>query len=78
MSIFPNPTNGSVFVKNQGSSEVFNLELTDVNGKVIVSKNAAVNGAETTEISLGKLESGFYLIRVFNDNADRTFRIIKE
>ncbi len=78
MSIFPNPTNGSVFVKNQGSSEVFNLELTDVNGKVIVSKNAAVNGTETTEVSLAKIESGFYLIRVFNDNADKTFRIIKE
>jgi hypothetical protein len=78
MSIFPNPTNGSVFVKNQGSSEVFNLELMDVNGKVIVSKNAAINATETTEVSLAKIESGFYLIRVFNDNAERTFRIIKE
>jgi hypothetical protein len=50
----------------------------DVNGKIIVSKNAAINATETTEVSLAKIESGFYLIRVFNDNAERTFRIIKE
>ena len=78
MSIFPNPTNGSVFVTNEGSNEVFNFELTDVNGKVIVAQNAAINGTETTEVSLTNLETGFYLIRVFNDNADKTFRIIKE
>jgi hypothetical protein len=78
MTIFPNPTNGSVFVTNEGSNEVFNFELTDVNGKVITAQNAAINGTETTEVSLVNLESGFYLIRVFNDNADKTFRIIKE
>ncbi|MCH2228934.1 MAG: T9SS type A sorting domain-containing protein, partial [Crocinitomicaceae bacterium] len=78
MSIFPNPTNGSVFVTNEGSNEVFNFELTDLNGKVIAAQDAAINGTETTEVSLTNLESGFYLIRVFNDNADKTFRIIKE
>ena len=78
MSIFPNPTNGSVFLTNEGSNEVFNIELTDVNGKVIVTQNATINGTQKTEISLSNLESGFYLIRAFNDNANKTFRIIKE
>jgi hypothetical protein len=78
INMYPNPTNGSVFITNNGSIEVFDFELTDVKGKVIASRTAAINGTETTEVSLENLETGFYLIRVFNDNAEKTFRIIKE
>ncbi|MDX2359740.1 MAG: T9SS type A sorting domain-containing protein, partial [Crocinitomicaceae bacterium] len=78
MTMYPNPTNGSVFITNSGSNEVFNYELTDIKGKVITSATGAINGTETTEVSLDKLVTGFYLIRVYNDNAQKTFRIIKE
>ncbi|GEM_PF-1235199 len=78
MTLYPNPTSSSVYITNSGSAEVFDYELTDVNGKVISAHEAAINGTETTEVSLAKLESGFYLIRVFNENAEKTFRIVKE
>jgi hypothetical protein len=52
--------------------------LTDLNGKVIRALSGAINGTETTEVSLEQFETGFYLIRVFNDNAEKTFRIVKQ
>jgi hypothetical protein len=78
MTMYPNPTNGIVTITNNGSDEVFNYELTDVNGQVIATKDAAINGAETTEVNLGGLDSGLYFIKVFNENAEKTFRVVKQ
>lgn len=78
MDVYPNPTTGIVYVANTGSTEVFNFEITDVNGKVIVAKEAAINGTETTEINLTDINPGVYMIQVFNDNATTTYRIIKQ
>jgi hypothetical protein len=78
MDLYPNPTTNAVYISNSGSNEVFNYELTDLNGKVIAAKEAAINGTETTEVSVETLETGIYLIRVYNDNAEKTFRIVKQ
>ena len=78
MDLHPNPTTGMVYISNAGSTEVFNIELTDLNGKVITAKTGFVNGTETSEVNLGNLETGIYLIRVFNDNAEKTFRVVKQ
>jgi hypothetical protein len=78
MDIHPNPTTGMIYISNDGSTEVFNIELTDLNGKVIATQSGAVNGTETTEVDLSNLETGIYLIHVFNDNAEKTFRVVKQ
>lgn len=78
MEVYPNPTDGLVFISNAGSSQVFSYELIDVTGKVISAKNAAINGTTTTEISLEKLEPGIYMIKVYNTEAEKTFRVIKQ
>jgi hypothetical protein len=77
MDLFPNPTTGVIYITNEGSTAVFSYELTDLNGKVIASRADAINGTETTEIDLGKLEPGMYLIKVANENVEHTFRVIK-
>jgi hypothetical protein len=78
MDIHPNPTTGMVYISNEGSSEVFNMELTDLKGKVIATQAGAINGTETTEVNLANLETGIYMIRLFNDNAEKTFRVVKQ
>ncbi len=76
MSLSPNPTNGLVYISNSGSSEVFNYEVTDVDGRVITTKLAAINGTTTTEVNLTGKVTGMYMIRVYNDNAMKVFRVI--
>jgi len=78
MDVYPNPTTGMIYISNSGSDEIFNIELTDLNGKVIRALSGAINGTETTEVSLEQFETGFYLIRIFNANAEKTFRIVKQ
>jgi hypothetical protein len=78
MDIYPNPTTNVFYIANEGSSEVYNYELTDLNGKVITTKEAAINGVETTEVNVEDLETGVYLIRIFNENAEKTFRVVKQ
>ncbi len=78
IDVYPNPKTGMIYISNSGSDEVFNIELTDLNGKVIRALSGAIHGTETTEVSLEQCETGFYLIRIFNDNAEKTFRIVKQ
>lgn len=76
MSVFPNPSNGIVNITNFGSTDVFSYEVTDVKGSVIGGSTSAINGSSTTEIDLEGLETGIYLIEVYNDSARKTFRIV--
>jgi hypothetical protein len=76
-TMYPNPSSDIVFITNTGSTEVFNYEVLDMNGRVILKANDAINGSTTTELNLSKVEIGVYLIRVFNDEAEKTFRVVK-
>lgn len=78
MTMYPNPTNGIITISNNGSDEVFNYELTDLNGQVIETKKAVINGMETTELNMIALKSGLYFIKVFNENAEKKFRVVKQ
>ena len=78
MDLYPNPTTNVFYISNEGATEVYNYELTDLNGKVITAKENAINGVETTEVSVENLETGVYLIRIFNDNAEKTYRVVKQ
>jgi hypothetical protein len=76
MTMLPNPTNGLVYITNQGSTEVFHYEITDIDGRVIAAKKSAINGTSVTEINLNGKVTGMYIIRVYNDNAEKVFRVI--
>ncbi len=76
-SIYPNPTSDMIYLANSGSTEVFNYELLDMNGRVILKEDHAIHGLTTTEVDLTKVEIGIYLMRVFNNQAEKTFRVVK-
>jgi hypothetical protein len=76
MSVQPNPSNGVFSVSNYGSTEVFSYEVTDMGGRVILSKESVINGTSETDIDLTGKVTGMYMIRVYNDNAEKVFRVI--
>jgi hypothetical protein len=75
-NLYPNPTDGLVYITNEGSSEVFNFEVTDMNGRLISTSNHTISGSATTEVDLRQAQTGMYLIRVFNAGGEKTFRVI--
>ncbi len=76
LSLYPNPTNGIVYISNEGSSVVYNYTITDAQGRVIANANNAIKGAAKTEINLQGKETGIYMIRVFNENSEKVFRVV--
>lgn len=75
-SLYPNPTEGMVYISYSGSNDDYNYEVLDLNGRKVANKDNAINGSSVTEINLNNVENGIYMIRVYNGSAEKTFRVI--
>ncbi len=69
ISIYPNPSNGIFTVTNpQGFKNLVGLEITDITGKIIYSKDKAYLVSTTTQIDLTRghahLHKGIYFITI--------------
>lgn len=76
LKIYPNPTNGLFYISNEGSSEVYNYELIDLNGRVLDSQIDVINGASQTIVDLSGRVTGMYMVRIFNDDNQKILRIV--
>jgi hypothetical protein len=76
IEVYPNPTNGMVYVSAANNAGTFNYEVTDANGRVIATAVNAINGAATTSIDLSKVETGVYFIRLSNTTSDKVYRVV--
>jgi len=74
-NLYPNPTDGLVYIAHEASNEVYTYEVTDMNGRVIATQKHTTDGS-TAEVDLRAAQAGMYLVRVFNANAEKTFRVI--
>lgn len=75
ISIFPNPSNGNITIKNSSIS-LKNVTVTDINGRIITSQY--LNGI-TTDKNLdlsSKLSSGLYLINISTESASIVKKLI--
>ncbi len=64
VSVFPNPTQGAVIIKNQGEKD-FSLQIIHLSGKVVYQQHNITPGA--TMIDLSGLSKGMYTIRFFDE-----------
>ncbi|MBP6270943.1 MAG: T9SS type A sorting domain-containing protein [Fluviicola sp.] len=76
VEVYPNPTNGVVFVAASMNAGNFSYEVTDANGRVIAEAINGVTAAATTSIDLSKVETGVYFIQLSNANAKKVYRIV--
>ncbi len=75
MTVYPNPSNGIFNIANE-SSQTFSYEVMDVEGRLVERKEAAVNATSVTAIDMTDKVTGIYMIRVYNGEADKVFRVI--
>lgn len=73
--IYPNPTYDVLTIETQTEAKNVNYILTDLTGKVIISKN---NISNYEQIDLSGLQSGIYLIKIIYDGKVETKKIVKE
>ena len=70
VSISPNPSYGTVFITGLEDSKNIEISIADMLGKVVLQSR------NSTEISLGDLENGQYVVSVFTDSGKATKSLI--
>jgi len=77
ITIYPNPNNGLFTINlNKVQVENSNIEITDINGKVIYSENN--NTEKTKTIDLSHLSPGMYFVKVSDEVSNYYKKIIKQ
>ena len=72
-SIYPNPTNGELFVSHPLNSE-FNITITDITGKVL--KTTTLQNNESVNVS--HYPQGMYFIQIVSGTDKNTYKFIKK
>lgn len=75
VSIYPNPSNGLVTIKINKFYGKLNLQVIDINGRVVYSANDTDFYVEKT-LNLNHLQSGMYIIKINSDDLNYTKKII--
>jgi PKD repeat protein len=74
MNIWPNPSDGAVNISLPGNSVASSLEISDLMGRVVYSKQAIT--ATEVNLDLNSLEKGVYIVRVNANNSSSTRKLI--
>jgi len=75
ISIYPNPTNNSVFVDlSNVNTNISSIELRDVTGRVIASE---INPNETVKFNLSAESAGVYFVTIRTENETLTKKVIR-
>lgn len=64
VTIYPNPTSGTVFINNHGIEDDFTIEVMDINGKVLNIIQTDMNKGEVFELNMNTSVKGVYFIRI--------------
>ncbi len=72
--IYPNPSNGEIFIKARQSMGDVNISIFDVNGRKVFSKQMELH--TIANINANGLNTGIYLIRIDADNYSQTAKLI--
>ena len=75
IAIYPNPASNSVTVSGRNLS-LNNVEMTDVNGRVVKTIN--LNGVDESQIEISDLASGVYLLKIISNEGTVTKKLVKE
>jgi hypothetical protein len=77
--VYPNPSAGLVNLRlNNNDPEAFNLEVTDVLGKVLLRQAVSLSEEQAKPLDLRSLAKGVYFIKIQNSKTSGVRRIVLE
>tara|TARA_R110002072_G_scaffold23949_2_gene81992 strand:- start:110004 stop:113453 length:3450 start_codon:yes stop_codon:yes gene_type:complete len=77
ITLYPNPTNGNLTLRNSSSIALQEMTITDVNGRIIQSHDMS-NTQTETNFSVDTLSEGIYFVKIISEKGSVVKRIIKE
>lgn len=76
VTIYPNPTNGRIFIKTEPGNPLLSIDIYSING-MKVGSCPCQEGESATEISIGHLSSGTYILKVMTDKGIQISKVNK-
>lgn len=77
ISMYPNPTNGQITLRNGGVAQLTTVVISDINGRIISTIDLSDMNGER-QISLDNLAAGVYFAKISTDNASTVKRIVRK
>lgn len=75
MKVYPNPTNGLVYIESLGDGFDGRMDVFALDGRLIGSR-VRLNGEKQVIFDLSTVQDGVYLIRLVNDQAIQTAKVL--
>ncbi len=74
LSVYPNPTNGTIFIDIEKVELVSSIEVTDVVGRRVLS--VSPNGVNRNQLELAPLMNGIYHVNIVSDKGVVSKRVM--
>lgn len=74
-SVYPNPSNGLVTVNNTLNALISNVQITDLNGRIVKTDNFA--SSTEIQVNISDLSAGVYMMSINSDQGSVTKKIVK-
>lgn len=75
VTLYPNPSTGLVYIESASSAPVFNLVITDVNGRIVETGNNVVTSGVNT-VNLSQVQQGVYFFKLSSGDAEKVYRVV--
>jgi hypothetical protein len=76
-SLYPNPSNGIVNLQYAGVAEDINIQISDIKGSVVWSKQVKFNDGTLQKIDLSGFDNGTYFINLRSKSAVKIMKVVK-
>lgn len=77
LEIYPNPTNGNFIINFGEILSDTELNILDMNGKLVYSEVISKNASTIKQVNIEKLPAGIYILSIRSNNEIQTLRISK-
>lgn len=75
-SIYPNPASEIIYLNISGEG-LYNLDVIDMTGNTVISREVAVTGQSTLKIDINQLQTGAYILNIRGSGSISTQKFIK-
>lgn len=75
VTLYPNPSTGLIYIESASNAPVFDLVITDINGRVVETANKTIaNGVNT--VNLSQVQNGVYFFKLSSGDAEKVYRVV--
>ncbi|MNJ90893.1 hypothetical protein D3C87_85330 [compost metagenome] len=75
VTLYPNPSTGLVYIESASNAPVFNLVITDINGRMVeTGSHSITNGVNA--VNLNQVQKGVYFFKLSAGEAEKVYRVV--